>query len=120
MNNLVTFVCDNSDNGVALFGYGNELLQLCSYFKYLNDNLLYSSCSDVDQRSMVIAQHSAFNGHRTALTQIQFPQSINHENQRKYFSTRDLCHCFEIISPNILVTSQHAGSERNSSPSIHC
>ena len=58
MNNLVTFVCDNSDNGVALFGYGNELLQLCSYFKYLNDNLLYSSCSDVDQRSMVIAQHS--------------------------------------------------------------
>ena len=29
---------------------------------------------------------------------IQFPQSINYENQRKYFSTRNLWYFFEIIS----------------------
>ena len=40
-NNIKTFVCDVSDNGVAWFGHVTNCLdcnlQLCSYFEYLND-----------------------------------------------------------------------------------
>jgi len=49
---------------------------------------------------------------------IQFPQSINKENQQKYFSTQDLMVLFRNYFTK--VTSQHVGNECNSTHLIQC